>query len=52
MKSSLFHLYFKIHTPQRNQRSLKLLGAVETTTKTFINGIMPEEVAAELTRYL
>ncbi|OLS33112.1 MAG: Galactose-1-phosphate uridylyltransferase [Candidatus Heimdallarchaeota archaeon AB_125] len=43
--SNMFHLYFKIHTPQRNTKSLKLLGAVETSTKTYINGMLPETAA-------
>lgn len=43
-----YHLYFKIHTPQRNMKSHKLLGAVETSTMTYINGILPETAASSL----
>ncbi|MHA1445581.1 MAG: galactose-1-phosphate uridylyltransferase [Candidatus Heimdallarchaeaceae archaeon] len=46
--SNMFHFYFKIHTPQRNIKSLKLLGAVETSTMTYINGILPETAASRL----
>jgi UDPglucose--hexose-1-phosphate uridylyltransferase len=43
--SNMFHLYFRLHTPQRNTKSLKLLGAVETSTMTYINGMLPETAA-------
>jgi len=46
--SSSYHCYFKLHTPQRNNSSLKFLGAVETSTDTFINGIFPENAASKL----
>jgi len=42
------HMYFKLHTPQRNTQSRKLLGAVETSGDTYINGILPETAAAQL----
>ncbi len=45
--SSNFHFYFKLHTPQRNSKSLKLLGAVETATNVFINGTLPEDAAKQ-----
>ncbi|MHA1686957.1 MAG: galactose-1-phosphate uridylyltransferase [Candidatus Heimdallarchaeaceae archaeon] len=48
----VFHLYFKIHTPQRSKESLKLLGAVETSTNTYINGVFPEDAASELRKIL
>ena len=47
-KSLLFHLYFKAHTPQKDEHTVKHFGAVETATKTFINEILLEEVAAQL----
>ncbi|MBY9000281.1 MAG: galactose-1-phosphate uridylyltransferase [Candidatus Heimdallarchaeota archaeon] len=50
--SSFYHLYFKLHTPQRNPSSLKFLGAVETSTETFINGILPENAAAKLRKII
>ena len=50
--SSFYHLYFKLHTPQRNPDSLKLLGAVETSTETFINGILPETAAGKLRKII
>ena len=50
--SSFYHLYFKIHTPQRNPNSLKLLGAVETSTGVFINGIYPKNAATQLRKIL
>ncbi len=50
--SSFYHLYFKLHSPQRNTSSLKLLGAVETSTGTFINGILPENAAAKLRKIM
>jgi len=43
-----YHLYFKIHTPQRNLKSHKLLGAVETSTLTYINGTLPETATKNL----
>lgn len=46
--SAAFHMYFKIYTPQRNKGSLKLLGAVETSGGTFINGTLPEQAAKSL----
>ena len=46
--SAAFHMYFKINTPQRNKESLKLLGAVETSGGTFINGTLPEQAAKSL----
>ncbi len=46
--SNMFHLYFKLHTPQRNIKSLKLLGAVETSTMTYINGMLPEIAANKI----
>ena len=46
--SSNYHLYFKLHTPQRNVKSHKLLGAVETSTMTYINGTLPETAAKKL----
>lgn len=51
-QSLTYHLYFKIHTPQRNEKSLKLLGAVETSTGMFINGTLPEEAAAQLRKIM
>ncbi len=50
--STAFHLYFKLHTPQRNKQSTKLLGAVETSTNTFISGILPETAAAQLQKLM
>ncbi len=47
-KQFRYHLYFKIHTPQRNSNSEKLLGAVETSTGTFINGTLPEDAAMNI----
>ncbi|MHA1406155.1 MAG: galactose-1-phosphate uridylyltransferase [Candidatus Heimdallarchaeaceae archaeon] len=47
-----FHMYFKIHTPQRSPNSLKLLGAVETTSDTYINGLFPEAVAKKISANL
>ncbi len=47
-----YHMYFKMHTPQRNKTSSKLLGAVETSTNTFINGTLPETAAAQLQKLL
>ena len=47
-----YHMYFKVHTPQRNRNSSKLLGAVETSTNTFINGTLPETAAAQLQKLL
>ncbi len=49
--TSNYHLYFKIHTPQRNLKSQKLLGAVETSTMTYINGTLPETAAANLKKH-
>ena len=46
------HMYFKLHTPQRNPQSKKLLGAVETSGETFINGILPETAVARLKNIL
>jgi len=46
--TTAFHLYFKVHTPQRNKVSKKLLGAVETSGATYINGTLPETAAARL----
>ena len=46
--NSYYHLYFKIHTPQRNLKSKKLLGAVETSTLTYINGVLPETAVINL----
>ena len=42
------HMYFKLHTPQRNTQSKKLLGAVETSGETFINGTLPETAVARI----
>ncbi|NPD88562.1 MAG: galactose-1-phosphate uridylyltransferase [Asgard group archaeon] len=50
--STAFHMYFKLHTPQRNKKSIKLLGAVETSTNTFINGTLPETAAAQLRKLM
>ncbi len=50
--STSYHMYFKMHTPQRNKNSSKLLGAVETSTNTFINGTLPETAAAQLQKLL
>ncbi len=49
--TSYYHLYFKIHTPQRNLKSLKLLGAVETSTMTYINSTLPETASSNLRKY-
>jgi UDPglucose--hexose-1-phosphate uridylyltransferase len=46
--SNSYHMYYKIHTPQRNKDSRKLLGAVETSTGTFINGILPKTAASSI----
>ena len=46
--TTAFHLYFKIHTPQRSKTSKKLLGAVETSGATYINGTLPKTAAAKL----
>jgi len=50
--TSNYHLYFKVHTPQRNLKSQKLLGAVETSTMTYINGTLPETAALNLRKYM
>lgn len=50
--TSNYHLYFKIHTPQRNLKSHKLLGAVETSTMTYINGTLPETAVMNLKKHL
>ncbi len=42
-----YHMYFKLHTPQRNPNSLKILGAVETSLGVFINGTLPETAAKQ-----
>ncbi len=47
-ESMASHMYFKLHTPQRNIKSKKLLGAVETCGETFINGLLPETAVARL----
>jgi galactose-1-phosphate uridylyltransferase len=46
--TTAYHLYFKLHTPQRNTKSKKLLGAVETSSATYINGTLPETATAKL----
>ncbi|MHA1302832.1 MAG: galactose-1-phosphate uridylyltransferase [Candidatus Heimdallarchaeaceae archaeon] len=43
-----YHLYFKLHTPQRNKQSLKILGAVESSLGIFLNGMLPEAAAKEI----
>lgn len=47
-----FHMYFKLHTPQRNEKSLKILGAVESTLDFFINGTFPETAVENIRKNL
>ncbi|MHA1197087.1 MAG: hypothetical protein ACTSSM_13425, partial [Promethearchaeota archaeon] len=49
---NIYHMYFKLHTPQRNKQSLKILGAVESSLGVFINGTLPEEAAKEYKKAL
>jgi len=49
---NIYHMYFKLHTPQRNKQSLKILGAVESSLGVFINGTLPEEATKEYKKAL